>query len=107
MGSGNVARDNYSIISQNIYIFHTHHKFIQCKKELTLRSMEKLTKRDPWVSLIIKLSKKMQDRDDSIQLLKIIVLGNNQVGKSSLITRFIDKRFVGLVSTVGSITLFF
>lgn len=35
-------------------------------------------------------------------MLKIIVVGNMDVGKSSLITRFFDKRFGTASGTVGT-----
>jgi small GTP-binding protein len=38
---------------------------------------------------------------DDIKPLKIIVIGNSEVGKSSLITRFFDKRFGNAVKTIG------
>ncbi len=38
---------------------------------------------------------------EDLKILKLIVVGNSHVGKSSLITRFFDKRFGKSVQTVG------
>jgi GTPase SAR1 family protein len=43
-----------------------------------------------------------EEVSDEPNLLKIIVIGESEVGKSSLITRFIDKKFfLNNSSTVG------
>ena len=36
-------------------------------------------------------------------LLKIIIVGDTSVGKSSMLTRFFDKKFSAMVMTVGII----